>query len=92
MSLIAHEYLHTDPSELTHDHDYQFYQKHHNITMSRSFGQLVESLTRKYVAGLCKIDVVPSKATKYHVRQLAAYEPKLATRKLKSSTLVKTID
>lgn len=70
MMLLAHEYGHEEHSLGDHHHDLEFYNRYHRITMHWEFGLLIDRLFRRYIAGMVRLQRVPSSDHRAHLTQL----------------------
>lgn len=87
VTLMVHEYAHTEGSMGDHDHDFEFMNRFHEAMFKPDYGAIVNDLHKDYVAGLCKLNIVPSAYTGAYVRRLASLSEKLPRKgKAKSPT------
>jgi signal transduction histidine kinase len=82
LALLTHEYCHSEQSTGEHAHDHAFYQRFHEMVLSDSYNDSVNIIFRRYVAALCKAQIVPSGDVGYHIRKLADLATKLKPRKI----------
>ncbi|HHP5492931.1 TPA: ATP-binding protein [Aeromonas veronii] len=78
--VLAHEYAHGESSTGDHAHDYDFYKKYHDAVMKNRFGDIADSLFRKYIAGIAKLEIVPSADHRSHIKILSGWLGKLRSR------------
>lgn len=78
--VLAHEYAHGESSTGDHAHDYDFYKKYHDAVMKNWFGDITDSLFRKYIAGIAKLEIVPSADHRSHIKILSGWLGKLRGR------------
>ncbi|MGN5048489.1 ATP-binding protein [Aeromonas sp. 23P] len=78
--VLAHEYAHGESSTGDHAHDYEFYKKYHDAVMKNWFGDITDSLFRKYVAGIARLEIVPSADHRSHIKILSGWLGKLRSR------------
>lgn len=87
--LMIHEYCHDTASVGNHGHDFEFFKRFHELSLTNMSGKMADALFRRYVSGICKAGIVPSSDTGSHVRQIANHAAKLRRRSnvMSSSTL-----
>lgn len=86
VTLMVHEYAHLEGSVGDHEHDFEFMNRFHEAMFNHDYGSIVNDLQKDYIAGLCKLNIVPSAYTGAYVRKLAGLNEKLPRRsKAKSS-------
>lgn len=78
--VLAHEYAHGESSTGDHAHDYDFYKKYHDAVMKNWFGDIADSLFRKYIAGIARLEIVPSADHRSHIKILSGWLGKLRGR------------
>ncbi|WP_426158123.1 ATP-binding protein [Pseudomonas sp. TSRC2-2] len=71
IALLVHEYAHLDGTLGEHHHDREFYVRYHEATMRREFGLLIDKLFQKYIAGIAKLEIVPSGEHRSHLKRLS---------------------
>jgi hypothetical protein len=80
VALLIHEYAHHDGTLGEHHHDHEFYVRYHEATMRRDFGVLIDRLFQKYIAGIGKLEVVPSGEHRAHLKRLSRDLGRLSSR------------
>lgn len=80
ITLMIHEYSHLEGSIGDHDHDFEFMNRFHEAMFKPEYGAIVNDLQKDYVAGLCKLNIVPSAYTGAYVRRLAKLSEALPRR------------
>ncbi|CAG9237748.1 conserved hypothetical protein [Paraburkholderia tropica] len=80
VAIITHEYCHGDSSVGDHHHDYDFMSRFHEAILHPAYGAAVDLAFRRYVAGICRLGVVPSSAHGAHLRGLFKYAQRVPTR------------
>ncbi len=80
IALLIHEYAHHDGTLGEHHHDHEFYVRYHEATMRRDFGVLIDRLFQKYIAGIAKLEVVPSGEHRAHLKRLSRDLGRLSSR------------
>ncbi len=78
VNLLIHEYAHDDSSLGDHHHSREFYVRYHEATMHREYGKTIDQLFRGYIAGISKLQIVPSGEHSAHLKVLAGHVDKLA--------------
>jgi len=80
VALLVHEYCHREGSIGDHDHDYEFMVRFHDTILRPPYGAAVDTVFRRYVAGICKLGIVPSATHGAHLRGLFKYVDRLPRR------------
>ena len=75
-----HEYCHGESSIGEHHHDYDFMSRFHEAIVHPAYGAAIDSVFRRYVAGICRLRIVPSSAHGAHLRGLFKLADKVPRR------------
>lgn len=78
ISLLIHEYAHSEVSLGEHHHDRDFLSRFHEAILHRDFGMMVDKLFRRYIAGIAKHGIVPSGEHRAYINGILKYEKKLS--------------
>ncbi|MGC0155254.1 ATP-binding protein [Chromobacterium vaccinii] len=81
LQILAHEYAHQERSAGEHQHDFDFYHRYHEATLHPEFGLVADMMFRRYITGLAKLAIVPSKEHGRHLRALVRQAGSLKTRR-----------
>lgn len=88
--LIVHEYCHDKTSVGEHPHDFNFYQRYHDRTISPGIDITVNHLFRRYLSAMSAAKITLSPDERYQITSIIGYAEKLRKRKRKSRGPQKT--
>lgn len=64
LNLMIHEYSHSIDSVSEHDHGFDFYKCFHEAVFQNDYGAIADTMFKEYLAGLVKLNIVPSNYTR----------------------------